>query len=1666
MQLTSEQLLPIQHLYERGLYLQAYQESQSLGLMKDWRGPRARTLAGRLANHLGAPRLSRWHRLVAYRESPDDAEVAYYHGYSLLESRGPLATWKFLRSRTDPTTAADDVRSSWYALHAQILCTLRDFAAAEPWLKRAEELSPTSPWVHVTWGQFWEEQDRYDDALAAIERSLNLQSWYRPAVQAKGHLLPLMGQDDEAASFLREAVTQIESMAVHLQLASILLEQEDYSALGLTLRNVEELSPLMEPKFAESLSNLRSLIAYRQGDYDAAINYARQSDDKYLQKLADRLEDPERRQRRRVKLPVGFVRQHHQTCVPATLSALSAFWSKPAEHLAVAEAICYEGTSAYNERHWADENGWYTREFSVTEESATQLIDAGIPFTLTTTDPGSGHLQAVIGYDGVRGSLIIRDPYLRNWGESFTDSLLERYQAFGPRGMAMVPIEERARLEQIDLPDTWHWDQLHLLDGALEQHHRAHAETVYEELRTVAPEHRISLEAARRLSIYDGNPTATLTALEKLIERFPDDPLLQLSRVSRLRELSRRDERLQLLETLSNKKDAHPAFLGQLAQELASDAREHERAVSLLKKAIRQWPRDSSNYFILAGILSDQLKFTEALELYRFAACLDDKNEHLAESYFRMAQYRQQTEEALDWLQKRVEKFRTRSSRPARTLNWALRRLDRHSEAEQVLEEAIRQHPEDGDLLLYAAEVVSGTSHAQMERAKQLCQQAEGHCARSDWLQTQARLSSMQGDRAPALACWRELAEMQPLSTFAQRAIAVLLWETESREAALSYLESLVERFPHHQPTLTLWVEWLSDESFEVAEPALRRLLEFNPADAWAHRELGFRLIRQKRFTEAAACASEAGRLEPNSAAYHHLRGEIASHEGRLDEARAHYRTALEISIDNEYAIGELIRNCETSLERQQALTFIFEQLKQQSISGDSLLSYRSYASQLLEPTELLQQLQDGLTARPDLWQAWSAVVRQLSDMERLDEALETALQVTQKFPLLPRVWLDLARVHRLRLDFSGEDAALKKAYEINPQWNDVIRQLSDLHLRHNDLAAAAEWLEKAIDNDPLEGMNYGLLADIAWHQSQQERALTLVEKAVELSPGYSWAWDRLQEWSQGQHQPERPEKVARLLTERRAGEARSWLMLAQMLADQPDRLDDHLAALDEALKRNPRAVDAYDQRAVALLRAGRFEDAIAACHPAIFGDQIPVDLQAREAWIEWDRGARHRAVEKMRAAVEADPSHYGSWGCLAEWLDQLDDTAGYLDAAKMLVRLDPQGERALGTLANALLRTGDRAGAKQVFHRAYELIPSYGYAGLCLFDMQIEDDELDAAKETLDTLKLHVGGPFVTGKGVVYAARTKDRDTARQLLGELCAEDYENPWPLRTAYQAMLDAEWQRDVREVLDAGLQNDHVSEEHGALWAKARLKSNSGTLDAELQQLAERHPLAAGAAVYAYVEDMVNKNRVVAFRRFRTQNSEWLHKNVKAWGAVGWGLTSLLDYKAAYAWLSDWQEQSQAEPWMLVNAVEANRFVQREKEAAKISRHALTLPYDHGVQLHRLWLVCDDIAAERYDAAAEHMPHITRSMLDDNYGLLWTMANAVLTIVATDPDERAVVFDQQRKQINKVAGQYQHFAKEPTRRRFFNRSLAIISRAVGTWHARAWRWYWFLVTYNFG
>src|SRR5205823_5854598 len=132
-------------------------------------------------------------------------------------------------------------------------------------------------------------------------------------------------------------------------------------------------------------------------------------------------------------------------------------------------------------------------------------------------------------------------PFLR---EMDAEGGLAHYAANGPRGMALVPTREAARLEGIELPDQGLYDRVHAIDVALQAHDRPRAEAIRRELDEVAPGHRLAILAARTVAAYDADGIAMLAVTDRALARFPDDENVQLERIVALDNLARRDERL------------------------------------------------------------------------------------------------------------------------------------------------------------------------------------------------------------------------------------------------------------------------------------------------------------------------------------------------------------------------------------------------------------------------------------------------------------------------------------------------------------------------------------------------------------------------------------------------------------------------------------------------------------------------------------------------------------------------------------------------------------------------------------------------------------------------------------------------------------------------------------------------------------------------------------------------------------------------------------------------------------------------------------------------------------------------------------------------------------------------------------------------------------------
>ncbi len=726
------------------------------------------------------------------------------------------------------------------------------------------------------------------------------------------------------------------------------------------------------------------------------------------------------------------------------------------------------------------------------------------------------------------------------------------------------------------------------------------------------------------------------------------DVYLLLSKLSCLQELARRDQWMALLQQLCSQKSSHPVFWQQYAQVLSDDAREYNKAIHLLRRAIRFMPTDADNFYTLANILWYQRHFQEAFELYRFATCINDKDHKFAFAYFSAARYFKQTEAAILLLGQRFQRFGKQSPQPAQTLFWAYSQVERMGEAFAVLETAFELRPDDGELLLYTAKVYA--SNGNFDRAATLLDKAKDKAPYASWLRTAASLALYRGELVTALELWQRIVETQPLAMDANRSVARLLAETKGNVTALEFLQQACDRFPHSYALHQLWSQWLYDEDPTLAEPVLRHLIEINSVDAWTHRQLALVLGKQRRFEDAFLQADIAYQLYPHSPSYYCVYGSLCVWAGLLAEAKNAYREAIRLSVDTDGAISQLLSICDSKEERHEALNFVYQELVRQVIFGDGLLAYWEQARYVLEADELLTKLRAALEARPDLWHAWSAMIRQLGEMNQLDEALELAQQGTERFPLLPRMWLDLSWVYRSRQDQEGEIKVL-------------------------------------------------------------------------IAPSDAIAW-------------------------------------------------------------------------------------------------------------------------------------------------------GYRGDAK--------------------LRTDDRAGAKADFRRAIELKPDYSFVGLCLFDEQLADNELDEAAQTLELLRTHVAGEFVLAREVQLAAVFGNESTATQCLRQLCLSQSDEYWPIEAVTKAMREAGWIGAAEQVFNKALESPNVNPQVATLWVKCCVALEHWQPCQMRLNALHQHGKVGQRAIATYVDALARAGQTQRLYRYINSARQSLRDDSYTWGSVGWALLTASEF----------------------------------------------------------------------------------------------------------------------------------------------------------------------------
>ncbi|NND97346.1 MAG: tetratricopeptide repeat protein [Pirellulaceae bacterium] len=1416
----------INALYNRSRYLDAYKlGQQEFGTdLSSWSDVHSKVIAARLARKMGGYQL---HNVLMYRlgrsfpEHPAAMPAVTYFAFG----RRPVARlWLEIRHREIQT---DDpiLQSRWIGLKGRVLAGLRDFDRAMEMLHTAIRLTPDDPFAHTNLASSLAYRDDVHGAISACRDALAVAPGYGNAIQSLSHYLAQVNQVDESVAVLSEAVQENQCGNMRLQLSAIYERRDEFDAAAEQLSEIERYFPLADPprngrpkrgSLRASVAAYRSDLAMEAGDIETAVQQAKLANTKFYDRIADYLAD-NHQSGKRVRLSVPFVRQDNMTCAPATLAMLSKYWDVEVDHAAIVDDICYDGTPAIKQRLWAESNGMVARQFCVTRESAQQLLDAGIPFGLTTVEPGSAHIQVICGYDSRRDTWWVQDPgtwYRTEWG---IERALDNYGPTGPRGLVIVPADRADLLDGIDLPEVDQYDQLHELSVALENHDREAAEVVVARMRAWDADHRTTLWADITLARYDNNSPGHLDAIQKLVKKFPDDQGLMLSETRLLAHLDRSTQVIDRLRAAA-KEERVATELQLRLYYLLRDANEIDEAAQILTSLLRSAPTHSAVLSAEALELWHTKKKDESLELRRLAATTSDLDERMARNYLEAAIDLGRQDEVLDGFRQRFESLGSNNYEPALTYAFGLDLAGQPKQAVEVLHEALRQRPDDGELLCTAARMLGRLDCHQS--ALQLLDTTTIVLPKLSECQTRAVLYEYDGRLDEALNAFQELGKTQTTDPYVIEETARLTNALFGIDTTIDYLSQLTQSHPHCRHVLCTSVEWLRNAArYDEAIDHLDRLLSAHPGDGWAWRERALINKRCGRFDQAVKDAEEGLRNERSVFSWSILADALVD-VGRIDEAKEHFRSAINESVDYVYAISDMLAICDSVSERKEALEFVFQNLCEQRTDGRGLTAYYQQADGVIDPEQLLANMQVAKEARPDLIEPHLLVSECLRDLERYDEAELGLLSVAAPFDHRPVYWRELGDVNLDRGDNQRAADLYQIGFDLNPNWADIARRLATAHVNCDQTDKAVAVLHRALKGCPND---VSLLMALAQTTGDQAEAFSLLRRAGILEPSWDTPWRELRERSEAAGQRSIGIEAAHELVRQRPNDSYSHLRLAQML-NATDECDTSIAAIRRALELNPANVACHRVLVARLAEKGLLEAALAACQPQAVDPREAVNLEYTAANILYELDRKTEACQRMKDFLAKEPGRFGAWTVLADWAEELGDDELYDFAADSMMSGAPRWHVSFGYHHTTLLRQGKRDEAIAALRHAAILDPTYSYAVDTYLGMQLESKQIDAA----DQLLQEIGSAFSSTKLFAYelwiAMGANDGGRFIAALVSETAEEVDPRSAIRFACRN-FDMSNNQPIAVALNQAMERSDACEAIGYAWANTIGKSDN-------------------------------------------------------------------------------------------------------------------------------------------------------------------------------------------------------------------------------------------------
>jgi tetratricopeptide (TPR) repeat protein len=1629
----------IQTLYDKNLFLQAFRESAD-----KW-APKTNVeslpieeivLGSRLAARLGGLRLSRWLIRKASERDPGDRRVRFAKLYRSPRSR----LLEDLRQFEDsPDLGGDDdrLRAHWFAAHAVMWASLRDFERAHDCINRGEALSKKDSWVTTCKADVLAIEDRWEEALETAEQAWMIRPGSPAAARGLGNCLLNLGRVPEAAERLSREAVRGESHEVALYacwhqcaLAETLDGQDRLGALEAASRlaeKVNQLAPLADRDTRAVFARMKLDIAAISDNHDEMVRWAAAARVPFYRKVLENIGRNPAGQC--FRLSYKRTRQRHQECLPTSVSSALSVFGIQLDPQEMASEITFGGTQYWAATDWLEKRGFAVRMFPATPFVTAALVKAGFSFVLGIETDDFSHAVNVIGIDEATGTVLLHDPSSFRTREYLLSSLGKGESPIGPKAMAVVPQERAHELAQF-LPSA---------DGeamtALMRHQQTRsklgaeaARRTVDDLAKAHPEHPITRYLLAIQSRDEGRTHEALRQLEKLVCDFPGSAMIRQNLLATCRSLGNnalmRKALADVVESgtlpgMQSQQDwQYPpsTYVCQFADLLRLAAPTRSYAKRLLNGVLRRQFNAAEAWHDLGDLLRHEGDVRGRLLAFRVASCLASNHEHYARSYCDALAESGKRDTGLAWLERRARKYGATSQGGAAWITWAgaLEHWGQPELALKTCEEAVRIHPQSPELYSFFAFLL--VRMGKWDEANSAVDTLHSLGNTALYEEAAAMVARLSGNLNSAIQHSENWERSAPHSTAAKQSLLNLIRKTKGPKASVGLAAGWVDAKLENDDLARLYASELERGSSPrwKHDLLLHRRVKRNPEDGWAWAELAFRRVadyerspieRQKRLSDRVTrVLQECDRVAPESPPTIRAHAYWQEMNGEWNEAVHLWLDSIELEPTNGFSYRRLWL-CSAALPDADRASILEKIEKALETCPGRVPFIREMVFAIAQ--RLGTGMAEALTARlrnvrpddPDVIQASADLLVQMgqgrSDASRALELLEPTMA---HFPYHLGLRFSLVATCRKLGLVDRAESELREIIRRFPGEVPAYLQLAQLLDQRGERDEINALMNAAFSRNPDSAEMWSTRVRILARNKQFAEARSVISNAVQLLPdAVDWrakAVDLLIECGD----PQGAVQLARDGVAIYPRGAYLWFLLGNVLnrVKELARPGEIEACFRKSLSLNSRLLDAADLLAVTLVEQRRYDEAETILLSLLPRYPDPSPVRGRLAWIERQKGPKGDALKEMGAIVVDAPWYRWGWGVLMEWIVQ--DKAW--ETGQRALKDVPAPFRGDTTFRKQRLVVLEKCGLRSAELEAEWQLLLADFAEdiplhLQRYDSLVAQRRFDESARLLCRLQpLDRNNPFLRARLIEVLLREHKYPEAMEAISTLWFQEVENsPWPVDYSWRAVKDSSMQlRVYQNSLDTvrrgsrptpralyvlasyALGDVPVSKVRPKpVWSSWFRPKHTREVLSILQGL-DAQSANDARRVAVLLHELAARGYHREVINYWEKNHPAVYSNVEIWAQVGYCILSLGRKAQARKHFSEWAQRRGVQMWMVTN------YVWSSPRWSRASRE------------HIRSTCLQALSQLPHDHSAKYLVHVlaeSQAILDDDRGFLETL-----------------------------------------------------------------------------